>query len=288
MTALFEKGREGFLAGTYGFTTSVKCALLSLAATPTAGCKAITGATVATPIAVTATAHGFTNGDIVLIKGVGGNLAANGIWQVSGQTTNAFNLVDYVNGTTNSTGLGSYTSGGYAVNLGPSSAGQFWSNFSGALVGTATALASPTVTQGVANASNVTFTAVSGSVVDGIALYFDTGTAGTSTMLMMNVGSHLVTADAQAASTATTIVIEPLAAAIPNGTTLTFSGGHTAVLSALANQGDRSLTVTSLAATISAGERALAPVTGSNLPITPNGGNITVTWDSGANKIFKL
>ncbi len=25
-----------------------------------------------------------------------------------------------------------------------------------------------------------------------------------------------------------------------------------------------------------------------NLPITPNGGDITVTWDSGANKIFKL
>ena len=25
-----------------------------------------------------------------------------------------------------------------------------------------------------------------------------------------------------------------------------------------------------------------------NLPVTPNGGDITVTWDSGANKIFKL
>ncbi len=287
MTALFEKGREGFLAGTYGFTTSVKCALLSPAANPTAGCKAITGATVATPIAITCTAHGFANGDIILVKGVGGNLAANGIWQVSGQTVNAFNLVDYLTAG-NSTGLGSYTSGGYAINLGPSSAGQFWNNFSGALVGTAQAIASPTVTAGVADAADVTFTSVSGSVVDGIALYFDTGTASTSTMIMMNVGSHLVTADATAASSATTIVVEPLAAAIPNSTTLTFSGGHTAVLSALANQGDRSLTVTALAAQITAGERALAPVTGSNLPITPNGGNITVTWDNGANKIFKL
>jgi len=26
----------------------------------------------------------------------------------------------------------------------------------------------------------------------------------------------------------------------------------------------------------------------SGLPVTPNGGDITVTWDSGANKIFKL
>lgn len=28
--------------------------------------------------------------------------------------------------------------------------------------------------------------------------------------------------------------------------------------------------------------------TATNLPVTPNGGNITITWDSGANKIFKL
>ncbi len=28
--------------------------------------------------------------------------------------------------------------------------------------------------------------------------------------------------------------------------------------------------------------------TATGLPLTPNGGNITVTWDSGANKIFKL
>jgi hypothetical protein len=29
-------------------------------------------------------------------------------------------------------------------------------------------------------------------------------------------------------------------------------------------------------------------MTGSNLPVTPNGGNITITWDAGVNKIFKL
>lgn len=28
--------------------------------------------------------------------------------------------------------------------------------------------------------------------------------------------------------------------------------------------------------------------TGTNLPVTPNGGDITVSWDTGANKIFKL
>lgn len=28
--------------------------------------------------------------------------------------------------------------------------------------------------------------------------------------------------------------------------------------------------------------------TATGIPVTPNGGNITVTWDNGANKIFKL
>lgn len=28
--------------------------------------------------------------------------------------------------------------------------------------------------------------------------------------------------------------------------------------------------------------------TATNLPVTPNGGDISITWDSGANKIFKL
>lgn len=28
--------------------------------------------------------------------------------------------------------------------------------------------------------------------------------------------------------------------------------------------------------------------TGTNIPVVPNGGDITVTWDTGANKIFKL
>jgi len=28
--------------------------------------------------------------------------------------------------------------------------------------------------------------------------------------------------------------------------------------------------------------------TGTNFPIVPNGGNITIAWDSGANRIFKL
>jgi hypothetical protein len=28
--------------------------------------------------------------------------------------------------------------------------------------------------------------------------------------------------------------------------------------------------------------------TGTNIPVVPNGGDVNITWDSGANKIFKL
>jgi hypothetical protein len=68
--------------------------------------QAITGATNATPIVITANAHGLANGDEVYISGVGGNTAANGTWIVANQTTNTFEL-------TGSVGNGAYTSGGY-------------------------------------------------------------------------------------------------------------------------------------------------------------------------------
>jgi hypothetical protein len=44
----------------------------------------------------------------------------------------------------------------------------------------------------------------------------------------------------------------------------------------------------------STGNEATSPLIGyidsaaAGLPVTPNGGDITITWDSGANKIFKL
>lgn len=28
--------------------------------------------------------------------------------------------------------------------------------------------------------------------------------------------------------------------------------------------------------------------TGTNIPVVPNGGDVNITWDNGANKIFKL
>jgi hypothetical protein len=285
---LFEKGREGFLDGTLDWDTNTfKAALLDLD-TADVGIKAITGATNATPIVVTATSHGYTNGDLVLIGKVGGNLAANGVWKIANVAANTMELTDPITAT-NVVGSAAYTSGGYAVNLGPSTSGDNLDDFDAAVVGTAQTLTSPTVTAGVADAADVTYSAVSGATVEAILIYKDTGTASTSRVAALIDGRHIVTCAATAASSSTTIAVERLAAGIPNGTVLTFSNGASATLSALANAGDRTVTVTSTAASISAGSRADAPATSSGLPVTPNGGSITITWDNtAATKIFKL
>ena len=82
-------------------------------------------------------------------------------------------------------------------------------------VATSGNLASKTVTAGVADAADVTFSAVTGDVSESIDMYQDTGTEATS-RLILNID------------------------------------------------------------------------TATGLPVTPNGGDITVTWDSGSNRIFKL
>lgn len=94
-----------------------------------------------------------------------------------------------------------------------SSAHQFYSSVSG-VVGTPQTLGSKTFTNGVFDAADVTFTAVTGASAEALVIYIDTGTAATS----------------------------PLVAFIDTGVT--------------------------------------------NLPVTPNGGDITVTWN--ASGIFAL
>lgn len=101
--------------------------------------------------------------------------------------------------------------GTYTVNL---STHDFLDDVSG-IVGTAQTLGTKTVTAGVADAADVTFTSVTGNSVEALVIYKDTGSAATSRLI-----AYIDTA--------------------------------------------------------------------TGLPVTPNGGNITVAWDSGANKIFKL
>lgn len=69
--------------------------------------KTITNATNATPIVVTATAHGFASGQTVEISGVAGNTAANGYWVITVVDANSFRLEG-------SSGNGTYAGGGTA------------------------------------------------------------------------------------------------------------------------------------------------------------------------------
>jgi len=287
VNGLFELGRQGFLENSIDWdTATISAALLDLGTTDV-GIKAITSSTNATPIVVTSTSHGFANGDLVFIDGHATNTAANGFWKIANQAANTFELTNPITAA-NAVGNGVGGATGYAVNYGPSAAGDNWDDFNGAVVGTPVNLAGKTVTAGVADANDVTFTSVTGNSVEAVAIFEDTGTASTSQMIALITGKHIVTCAVQAAASSTSIVVDPLTYAIPNSTVLAFSNGASATLSALANAGDRSIAVTSTAAIITANSRALAPATGSGLPVTPNGGNIVVTFDNGPNKIFKL
>ena len=89
-------------------------------------------------------------------------------------------------------------------------------SLAGATVGTAQTIGTISVTDGIVDGADVTYTAVTGNSVEAIVIYVDSGLEATS---------YLV-------------------AYIDTGVT--------------------------------------------GLPVTPNGGDIALTWDNGANKIFKL
>ncbi|MCE9561878.1 MAG: hypothetical protein K8U57_07475 [Planctomycetes bacterium] len=294
VNALFENGRNNFLTGNINWTTdTIAAALLNFGTADTA-VKAVTGATNASPIVLTVTAHGWAVGDIVYVDNVGGNNAANGRWKISAQATNTITLVqpdDMPGAGANSSGSGSYTSGGYAVNMGPSVA-QFWNDLDGTLIGSKVSLSGESAAQGIANASSpVAFTSVPGSsTIQAVALFKDTGTPSTSRMVMLNTGKFIVNAAATASSSATSITVDPLKYAIPNGTVLYFSNGQSATLTGAASAGDRTLTVSALGGSVTQNSVALAPITGSGLPVTTASGASTVNYsfDTGVNKVFKL
>ena len=75
--------------------------------------KTITGATAASPCVITATAHGFANGDRVVITGVGGMSPLNNRhFEVANITANTFELLGI-----NSTGYPAFTTGGTVARI---------------------------------------------------------------------------------------------------------------------------------------------------------------------------
>jgi hypothetical protein len=227
--------------------------------------------------------HGLTTGDIVWISGHTTNTACNGLWKITVTDSTHFSLQTLAG--VNVTGTGGAGAGGTAVVFGgASTVGKFWSDFDGCLVGTKQNFTSPTRTNGVADAADPTFPTVSGNSVEALAVFQDTGTPTTSRMVAIITGyQQLVCAKT---TTGTSIPVDPLLAGIPNGTVLKWSTGESSTLTSAANAGDRALTVTSTTVTVEA--TVSAPITGSGLPVTPNGGNIVFAIDNGVNRLFKL
>lgn len=97
------------------------------------------------------------------------------------------------------------------------------------------------------------------------------------------------------------IDVDDFLADIPAGERVATSGNLTTKTSTLGVFDADDVTFSSVTGDVSealviykdTGAEATSPLiayidTATGLPVTPNGGDITVTWDSGANKIFKL
>ena len=148
---------------------------------------------------------------------------------------------------------------------------------------TAQALASKTDTAGLLNAASTTFTSVpTGDPIGAIIVYKDTGTASTSPLICYIDGKVTVTCATNAAAHATSIQVDPLLGPLASGVSFTFgTSGVTVTLNANASRGARTISVNDIGATgVNAGDSGPCTAQGANLPITPNGGNLTINWDN--------
>ncbi len=267
-------GRQKILEGSIAFLTdTIKSQLLDLATGGTANkiLSSVTGA--ASPITCTSASHGFSNGDILITGGIGGNLSANQLCKCANVATNTFDIQTLRNSLA-MTGNAAYTSGGYVINL---TKAQWLSDLNASAVAAAVAIASKTSTLGVANAAAWTHaaTVVGANAVKAALLYKDTGVAGTSPAMFFMDGKFQVEIDKAASTSDTTLIILPCPGAIPNGTVVYFSNGIAATMTAGASFGDRTLTVSAISGPIANGHTADVTATGANLP-SPTGGTMDI------------
>ena len=169
--ALFDGGRDAFLNGSVDWVNdTINGVLVDLDDIT----GTITDASNASPIVITQTAHGFTDGDRVNIHGIVGNTNANGMYRITTIDTDSYSL----DGTT---GNAAYVSGGQSLNL------TSVANLSDIAVEarvSISALTTQTTDKGVADADDLTFTTVTGDQVESLILYKDTGVEATSTLLV--------------------------------------------------------------------------------------------------------
>jgi hypothetical protein len=171
----------------------------------------------------------------------------------------------------------------------------------GTILATSTALASKTVTSGVAGASNPNFvgTANGGSLASGhtigcfllaqtSAVAGGADVAASAQRLILHLdGRVAVTCASSVSGGATSIPIDPLGQDLANGSTVVF-GAVTATLTTGASRGDRALTVSSLSGGVAAGTAGVSSPQG-NMPVATNGGDVLLQLGTVAGILaFKL
>jgi len=149
---------------------------------------AVTAATNASPSVITTATHGMAVGDRAYCQGALGNTAINGLFTIntapSGTTFSFANMDGTV-----VAGNGTWTSGGRILKL---DAIQFYSDISAGVIGTPVAMATSgrSTTGGLFKGPLTTLLSVpTGTTTELVALYKDTGTAGTSPVIGFMVGS---------------------------------------------------------------------------------------------------
>lgn len=284
-SAILPGGRAGYAGANLDMdaASGLLATLLRLDGTLTdTAVKAITGVTNATPAVITSNSHGFSNGDLVLVRGVVGATGVNQLAYAAGVATNTLTLKTPNGENLDIAAGGAYVSGGCIINLTRCANRQ---DYDGAAVGSNYVIPTTTVVAGVVKPSaSLAFTAVpdqAGGQVHAHMVAKNAGSAATDTGLFFYDGKIQVVCNTAAAGAATTLLVEPLQAAIASGAALVFSNGVTATLTAPAAAGARSLAVSALGSGIAAGHVAEAPInTTPNYPITTNGGDITVSIDA--------
>lgn len=284
---LFPRAKERFANKEIDWDTdAIRAMMLDLSVAGTQ-VKAITGATVATPSVITATAHGGANGDLVLIRGVGGTTTVNQLAFLSGVATNTFSLKT-LDGNLDVVGVGAYTSGGTMLNLTQAITLNLIS--SGRVAdgsGTDITLAGKTQTLGTLDANDVACTNVTGTVHALVLYAFVTNDAASLPIFLID-GKIKVRVAADAASSATTLWCDPLPGALPSGATIPLSNGVTATLSGSAAAGAVSLAVSALSGAVAANHQGEAGTTGNGYGTTYSASAVTHQFDNGANKICTL
>lgn len=282
--ALFGLGRQNFGTKAINWVGDIFKAILLSMSSAAGKIALISSSTNASPIVLTTTAaHGYSPGDIVVVGGHGTNTAANGTWQCgAGTAGTSIYLTTKLDGN-NSAGNGVGGATGWCINL---STASTLSDVSANGIGSDATLSGESMALGVANASSWTWTGLAATKAWAVAIY---DSSASNDLVAFIDGQYQVYVIAEAAALATSIAVARLPVVIASGTTLVFSDGASATLTAQANIGDTSLAVSSLGAIVHRQATADAPTLQCGLPVTPAaGGNLTFTPDTGVNKLFAL